>query len=186
MTSKFCPLGVVSYIHLLNHEKMCIKSEAEEIFLQQMTKVTRHSCWCKKFGPNGLSVPAQGLCTCTKSWKNVHVFFFKTCMIRPFCFHQNIDPLALGLYIHHARNRTCCQNLYQVVVCPCPGIVFKWWPWADLDHFYDKVRFVSWCFFMGDSLYNIERPCISKFVLIQHILCTQASYTGPMVLCCCF
>ena len=35
---------------------------------------------------------------------------------------------------------------------------------------------------MGDRLYNIECSCISKFVLIQHILGTQVSDTGPMVL----
>ena len=34
---------------------------------------------------------------------------------------------------------------------------------------------------MGDSLYNIEYSCISKFVLIQHILSSQVSDTGPMV-----
>ena len=32
LTSKSFPLGVThDYIHLLNHEKMCIKSEVEEI-----------------------------------------------------------------------------------------------------------------------------------------------------------
>ena len=31
-----------------------------------------------------------------------------------------------------------CQNLYLV---PC-GFFFKWWPWVDLDHFYDRVKFV--------------------------------------------
>ena len=35
---------------------------------------------------------------------------------------------------------------------------------------------------MGDSLYSIECSCFSKFVLIQHILSTQVSDTGPMVL----
>ena len=41
-----CPL-TCSYIHLLNHEKMCIKSEVEEILfeLEQMTIVMRPSCW---------------------------------------------------------------------------------------------------------------------------------------------
>ena len=34
---------------------------------------------------------------------------------------------------------------------------------------------------MGDSLYS-KKSCISKFVLIQHILSTQVSDTGPMVL----
>ena len=75
-----------------------------------------------------------------------------------------------------------CQNLFQVVVCPCPGAFFKWWPWVDHDHFYDRVRFVSWCLCMGDSLYSIECSCISKFVLIQHILSTQVSDTGPVLL----
>ena len=62
------------------------------------------------------------------------------------------------------------------------GFFFKWWPWVDLDNFYDCVKFVSWRFCMGDSLYSIVCSCISKFVLIQHILSTQVSDTGPMVL----
>ena len=88
------------YIHLLNHEKICIKSEVEEIFLywQQMTKVMRPSCWHQNFRPNGLSAPAQELYTCIKSWKSVHEirgqsYFLKSCP-------QGLSPLALGLYIH--------------------------------------------------------------------------------------
>ena len=52
------------YFHVLNHEKMCIKSEVEEIFLnlQQMTIVMRPSCWHQNIGPNGLSAPTQWLC----------------------------------------------------------------------------------------------------------------------------
>ena len=53
----FCPLGAVyplprGYIHVLNHEKKCIKSDFKEIFffnLQQMTKVTRCFCWHQNF-----------------------------------------------------------------------------------------------------------------------------------------
>ena len=60
----FAPWGCLpltcSYIHLLNHEKMCIKSENEE--MQQMTIVMRPSCWHQNVGPNGLSAPALGLC----------------------------------------------------------------------------------------------------------------------------
>ena len=40
LTSKLYPLGVVcpcSYIHLLKHEKMCIKSEVEKTFLKLAT-----------------------------------------------------------------------------------------------------------------------------------------------------
>ena len=50
--------------------------------------------------------------------------------------------------------------------------VFIWWPLVDGDHFYDMVKFVSECFYMSGSLYSIECSCISKFVLIQHILST--------------
>ena len=73
MTRGFCwhqnfvPWGCLSltcsYIHLLNHEKLCINSEEEILFnLQQMTIVIRPSCWLQNFGPNRLSAPAQGLC----------------------------------------------------------------------------------------------------------------------------
>ena len=52
LTSKFCPLELsvpdLRLYTLLNHEKMCIKSEVEEILffynLQQMTIVMRPSC----------------------------------------------------------------------------------------------------------------------------------------------
>ena len=40
------------YIHLLNHEKMYIKSEVE---------VMRPFCWHQNFVPNGLSAPPPGL-----------------------------------------------------------------------------------------------------------------------------
>ena len=35
---------------------------------------------------------------------------------------------------------------------------------------------------MGENLYSIECLCISKSVLIQHILRTQVSDIGPLVL----
>ena len=42
LTSKFCPLGAVcplprGYIHVLNHEKNCIKSDFKDIFLKLAT-----------------------------------------------------------------------------------------------------------------------------------------------------
>ena len=76
----------------------------------------------------------------------------------------------------------CCQNLYQVVVCPYPEAFFQMmtlgWPWPFLW----QGKICSWCFCVDDSLKSIECSCISKFVLIQHILSTQVSDTGPMVL----
>ena len=62
-----CPPLGCGYIHLLNHEKMSMKSEVE-----QMTKVMRPSCWHQNVGPNILPALAQGLYTCRKSWKSVH------------------------------------------------------------------------------------------------------------------
>ena len=49
LTSKLCPLGIVcplprNYIHVLYHEKNCIKSEDIFLKLQQMNEVTRHFC----------------------------------------------------------------------------------------------------------------------------------------------
>ena len=101
-----CPPLSCGYIHLLNHEKMSMKSEVE-----QMTKVMRPSCWHQNVGPNVLSAPAQELYTC----RNHEKVYIKSegianfwnmqsviKVIRPFCFHQQNCPqglshLALGL-----------------------------------------------------------------------------------------
>ena len=52
--------------------------------LQQMTKVTRCSCWHKNFVPEGLSAPAPGLhvYTCIKSWKNCIKSDFKEIFLK--------------------------------------------------------------------------------------------------------
>ena len=92
----------------------------------------------------------------------------------------------------------CCQNVYHVFLYVCFLLLlffffcffvffvfsvclfvfffcfffffffFKWWPWVDLDNFYDRVKFVSWCFCMCDSLYSIVWSCISKFAYPTH------------------
>ena len=71
-----CLPPTYGYIHLLNHEKSCIKSKVEEIVLKLATnyQVMRPLCWHQNFGPNGLSAPAQGLYiyACIKLWKNIH------------------------------------------------------------------------------------------------------------------
>ena len=70
----------------------------------------------------------------------------------------------------------CCRN--QVVVCQCPGAFFRWWPWVDLDHFYDRVEFVP-----DASVWVTAYRALSALVfLIQHILSTKVSDTGPMIL----
>ena len=68
-------------------------------------------------------------------------------------------PMTLKLGIQH-RVLEYYQCFHMITLC-C----------VDLDRFYDRVKFVSECFCMGES--------ISKFVLIQHILGTQVNNTGP-------
>ena len=114
LTSKFCPLGVVCpwptaiYI-LLNHEKMCIKSEVEEIFLKLATnnQVMRLSCWHQKFGPVGC-LPLPGVCTCIKSWK-------KCAKIRGQRYFWNMHCLDRSISI---------KILSPRVVSPCHGAMY--------------------------------------------------------------
>ena len=49
-------------IHLLNHEKICIKSEVEGILFRLATNDCSNEAFLLIFGPNELSAPAQGLC----------------------------------------------------------------------------------------------------------------------------
>ena len=51
------------YIHLLNHEKMYIKSEVE---------LMGPFCWHQNSSPNGLSVPAEAICSLKSRKRNVH------------------------------------------------------------------------------------------------------------------
>ena len=57
------------YIHVLNHEKNCIKSDFKEIFLKLATNDQSDKMFLlrSKFHPKGLSAPAPGLYTCIKS-----------------------------------------------------------------------------------------------------------------------
>ena len=52
--------------------------------------------------------------------------------------------------------------------------------WVDVTIFM-TVTFVSYCFYMGESLHSIQL-CFPKLVLIQHVSCTQVSDTRPLVL----
>ena len=87
----FVPWGCLTlprgYIHVLNHEKKIVSNQTSERFfwnLQQMTEVTRCSCWYQNFVPKRLSAPAPGLYTCIKSWKKNRIksdfkeIFFET------------------------------------------------------------------------------------------------------------
>ena len=104
LTSKFCPLGLSVpdlrlYTFIKSWKDVYKVRGCRDCFgnLQQMTKVMRHSCWHQNFGLNGLSTPAQVLCTCIKSWKMCiksegWAIFLNMQpvikVIRPFCFHK--------------------------------------------------------------------------------------------------
>ena len=68
LTSKLCPLGSVcpppgAYIHVLNHEKNCIKSDFKEIFLKLATNGLSDKAFLltSKFCPLGaVPPPPQG------------------------------------------------------------------------------------------------------------------------------
>ena len=85
-------------------------------------------------------------------WKKFKIFFFGT---------KRLMTLKLGI-----QHRVL--EYYQ-----CFHMMTMGWPWPFL--WQGRI-----C--MGESLCNIECFCISKFVLIQHILSTQVSDTVPVVL----
>ena len=65
LTSKLCPLGAVcslpwGYIHVLNHEKNCIKSDFKEISLKLATddRSDKMFLLTSKFPPQGIVSPA--------------------------------------------------------------------------------------------------------------------------------
>ena len=75
------------YIHVLNQKKKkkLYKISLQRDFfwnLQQMTEVTRCSCWHQNFVPKGLSAPVPGLYTCIKSWKKCIKSDFKEIFLK--------------------------------------------------------------------------------------------------------
>ena len=123
LTSKLCPMGFVcpcpGAIYMYKIMKKCIKSDFKEMFwnFQQMTEVTRCSCWHQSFVPKGLSVSASGLYTCMKSWKSDFKKIFwnlwqMTEITRGFCWHQIVVPwgclpLTYG-YLHLLNHEKIC------------------------------------------------------------------------------
>ena len=192
----FVPWGCLprtcGYIYLLNHEKICIKSEVEEILFKLATYDHSDEAflltskfwlqWVVCHCPRAMYKYRIMKQICIKSECRAIFWNVQLVMkvIRPFCLHtkhcpQGLSPLALGLYIH-VWNKTkyqqkiirqkgsfwnwykmmgkikalkCCQNLYQVLVCPCPGAFMtlgRSWP------FLWQGQICSWCFCIGDSL----------------------------------
>ena len=91
LTSKLCPLGAVcplprGYIHVLSHEKNCIKSVFKDIFLKLATDECSDKTFLltSKLSPLGAVSPCPGAYTCIKSWKQSYKIrlqrdFFETC-----------------------------------------------------------------------------------------------------------
>ena len=80
-----------------------------------MCKVTRPFCWHQNFVPWGLSTPALGLYTCTKSWKKLNEIGLQ----RDFCetcnkwtkWHQNLSRGCLSMtcgYMHLLNHEKMC------------------------------------------------------------------------------
>ena len=98
------------YIHLLNQEKMCIKSEVEDIFLKLATNDQSDGVFLltSKFWPQWV------VCPCIRLWKYVHKIRGQRYVLKNATSDQSdraffasikncphgLSPLALGLYIH--------------------------------------------------------------------------------------
>ena len=77
----------------------------------------------------------EGLFKCSRSHNHVRIWW-KTCSSEP----GGRLPWILVYNIGYSSTTN----------------VFIWWPWVELDYFYDRVRFVFECFCMDESLYCIE------------------------------
>ena len=115
------------YIHLLSHEKMCLRSEVKRLFLnlQQMTIVMSPSCWHQNFAP-WHCLPLTCGCIhllshekmCIRS--EVKRFFLNlqqmTIVMSPSCWHQNfgfngLPATTLGLCLNFFSSITADFNI---------------------------------------------------------------------------
>ena len=126
----------------------------------------------KVLAPMGcLSLSKGYIHTCIKLWKNVHKSRGKSYFLKHATSDQSDKTFLLS-------SKKCpCQNLYQVAM---PWGFFQMmilgWPW------YFLWRGQNCFLILLYRLCSIECSCITKFVLNQHILSTQVSDKGPVVL----
>ena len=125
LTSKLCPWG---YIHVLNHEKNIYIIKFQRDFFEtckKMGEVIKPFSWHQNIVPWGLSVPAPGLYTCNKSWKNCiksdfKDIFFKTCNKWPkwqvvpvgikICPHGVVSPCPGAIYMYKNHEKNCIKS----------------------------------------------------------------------------
>ena len=143
--------------------------------MQPVIKVIRPFCFHKKRKcPQGLSLLAFGL--------------YKLVLNKTKCHIKNeAEGIFLELVQNDGNNKSFkmmpelvpsgCMYAHALVLFSNddPGLTLTIFMTGS-----NLFPYTSFC--MGDSLYSIECSCISKFVLIQHVLSTQVSDTEPMVL----
>ena len=84
----FVPWGCLAlprcYIHVLNYEINCVKSDLKDIFWKLATNDRSDKMFLliSNFHPQGLSAPIPGLYACIKSWKNCIKSDFKEIFIK--------------------------------------------------------------------------------------------------------
>ena len=120
LTSKFHPQGVISpcpgAMYIYKSWKKKVQNQTRVFWnLQQMTEVTRCSCWHQNFIWKGLSAPALGLYTCIKSWKNCIKSDFKEIFLK-LATNDRSDTMFLMTLNFHP----------QGVVSPCPGTIYMY------------------------------------------------------------
>ena len=117
LTSKLCPLGAVcpclGAVYMYKIMKKCIKWDFKENFLEPATndRDDKMFLWTSKFRLQGVSAPAPGLYTCTKSCRKVS----KIRLQRDFC-----SKWPKG----HIRFLLTSKFCPLGVVCPWPAAIY--------------------------------------------------------------
>ena len=129
MKLKLCPLGPVCpcpgaiYMYKIMKKKLYKIRLQRDFFLnfsylQQMTEVTRCSCWLQNSVPKGLSALALALYTCIKFWKKMYKIwlqrdFFETCSKWPKWQKVSVDIKFFSTGVVCPWPAATCQSLYS-------------------------------------------------------------------------
>ena len=161
--------------------------------LQQITEVTRCSCWHQNFIPKGLSAPALGLhvYTCIKSWKKKN------------CIKSDFKEIFLKLVANDGSDkRFPLTSKFCPLVVSGPDLqlntfikswkdVYKVRDWRDsfklaTNGHSDKAFLLISKFWPEWVVCPYPRAMFKLLFLnnrwFEHILSTQMSNTGPVVL----
>ena len=88
---------------------------------------------------------------------------------------------AVPIYDKNLKNLLRNQKAYDLETCyvalsvrVLPSL-FKWWPWVDLDLFYDKVQFGPLCFCMGKKWKWIFQKLLYTSLMIPRLVNTYVN-----------